>query len=436
MSLVRRFLKRSPRLLILAAVALALLGVWFGVFLRFAPIHPNHTLIGGRGWFPETFSADSEYLLLAGYERGGLKAWNLSERQVHDLPDPGYYSPKTFCAIPGGSTIAVMGIDASGCIIKLLDLREGVFRRAGKLSRYPFNVDLVCSPDGRHLVCHYSTDGTAGVLVVDVATLAREWDLGGENWPAVFSPDSRFLATWSDRQGTRSVVTIWDVSSRKEHATLDLSDGWASSQTYSPDGRLLAIAGKTFDYVEAVWLWEPATGAVRGPLPSAGEPRFLDHGRTLLTRDSRLRKDTVWDVATLQRRGEFEWFDCDGVRDAQVISSGTEFAVAASHVLEPGVPNDPPGGVMCGNWPRYTGRKTEMRIGVFNGSSGRKRESIRVPDGNLIFASDSKLVAASSADGVVRVWDLAPRRPVAILLTLSALPTLLFTALLWWRFGR
>jgi WD40 repeat protein len=228
-------------------------------------------------------------------------------------------------------------------------------------------------------------------------------------------------------------VTIWDVSSRKEHATLNLSDGWASSQTYSPDGRLLAIAGKTYDYVEAVWLWEPASGRVRGPLLGAIEPRFVDQGLTLFTRHRGHRKATVWDVDSAQARAEFEWTNCDSVGDTQVIGSGNEFAVVASHVLEPGVRNDPPGGVMCGNWPLYLGRKTEKRIGVFNGGSGRKQESIPVSDGPLIFSSDSRLAAASSPDGMIRIWDLPPRRPIFLLLALSAFPTLLFTTLLWWR---
>jgi len=80
--------------------------------------------------------------------------------------------------------------------------------------------------------------------------------------------------------------------------------------------------------------------------------------------------------------------------------------------------------------------KTETRVGVFNGVSGRKRKAIRVPSDHLIFSSDRRLIAGRSPDGAVLVWDLPPRRPIGVLLALAAVPTLLFALLLWWRFGR
>lgn len=102
------------------------------------------------------------------------------------------------------------------------------------------------SPDGRWL----AVDSSGGVELWDVqarrlvTTLARQSD-------AVFSPDSRFLAT---SVGT-SEVAIWRVADRTPIATLDV--GVASEALrFSPDSQLLAASGRdgvTLQRFDAPW---------------------------------------------------------------------------------------------------------------------------------------------------------------------------------------
>jgi WD40 repeat protein len=119
-----------------------------------------------------------------------------------------------------------------------------------------------------------------------------------------FSPDGKLLAS---RNVTEATVRLWEVATGKEVRKLGKARprtmggfwGFGSSESlaFSPDGKLLAVAGED----NLVRLLDVATGNPASPLaghPSAvSEVSFAPDGKTVSTRgnDGTLRQ---WDAAT------------------------------------------------------------------------------------------------------------------------------------------
>jgi WD40 repeat protein len=82
--------------------------------------------------------------------------------------------------------------------------------------------------------------GRDTVLVWDIASGKKLWDLNGHNWgvtSSVFHPDNRLIAScsWGDE-----MVMFWDVETGK--LLKSLTGHWDAlrSLAFSPDGKLLA----------------------------------------------------------------------------------------------------------------------------------------------------------------------------------------------------
>jgi anaphase-promoting complex subunit 4 len=114
------------------------------------------------------------------------------------------------------------------------------------------------------------------------------------------SADGRVLAL-SEEGGPG--VTLWEVASGKLLHRLEKDGYRVEALTFSPDGSLLAAAGKD----GAVWLWRAATGRFYRRLPTnAGNIyalAFTPDGRSLITggKDGRVR---LWELFTATQRRE------------------------------------------------------------------------------------------------------------------------------------
>jgi len=135
-----------------------------------------------------------------------------------------------------------------------------------------------------------------------------------------FAPDGQTLAS-GQVDGT---VHLWDVARGNRLATLVQRLKVLNSLSYSPDGRILAVAlGLTvalWDVARAAEL-PPLQGKQAGPVWSVA---FTPDGQTLMTGST---DGTVkfWDVATGRERSAFDWgigrvhvvaFAPDGMRAA------------------------------------------------------------------------------------------------------------------------
>jgi WD40 repeat protein len=192
------------------------------------------------------FSPDGKSLASAGND---LKVWDV-EQGKDRLTLPGWPSRvrSTISFSPDGKVLA-WGHDQ---VITLLDAASGE-ELPGPLSAGHF-FHLAVSPDGKTLA---AATRDRKLEIRDVASGEKLQTLSGfsrDILPMNFSPDGKRLAVGEGGNGGR--VTLWDVARGEELARCDATDLY--NVVFSPDGNWLA-----FGQENVVDLWVPATGRHR-----------------------------------------------------------------------------------------------------------------------------------------------------------------------------
>src|SRR5439155_524193 len=118
-----------------------------------------------------------------------------------------------------------------------------------RMSEYSEPRSIAYSPDGKILAMGGSHN------IVSLWDMVARKELrtikthpNSDKWvdSLAFSLDGKILATASD------YVTLWDVSSGRELATLDAHEGVVPSVAFSPDGSILASDGTTPSWASRV----------------------------------------------------------------------------------------------------------------------------------------------------------------------------------------
>jgi RNA polymerase sigma factor (sigma-70 family) len=268
-------------------------------------------------------------------------------------------------------------------------------RIAGEIDR-----GVAASPDGRFLAWASKNAGGGNRLwLYDVAgrrVIDRFGGLAIVDTVAAFLPDSKALLTLT-HVGEPAVVRPWDVESGKKGPSIkippdDLLLSFSSVYTtrraaISPDGKTLALGLE----------WEAALqhdqlGNKQGDVPVR-----------------------LWDVATGKAGQKLELLTGANVPDeAGLGNSLTDLSLVHIHRkmrLADGRAFSPDGRLLADWAENPYGRSRMDHVAIWNAATGRLIANLadgpRPGAANAAFAPDGRTFATASADGVIRLWEVA-----------------------------
>jgi WD40 repeat protein len=216
------------------------------------------------------------------------------------------------------------------------------------------------------------------VTVLDVETGDEVFTAeAGEEPQFALSPDGEHLAVRTDG----NTVGIVDRSGRQVSILAAAGQGFSGlAPSFSPDGRLLAAAGRQSANVEAndrLWIWDWKQEKVVTTIRAGadGQPTFDPTGTMIATPWE--RRVEVWDVETGEPIVKLPY------------QPGDFYGLAFS----------PDGSLMAT-------AAADDTVRLFDVASGEERLVLRGGDGRVAFSPDGSLLAATSVEGIVRVYAL------------------------------
>jgi RNA polymerase sigma factor (sigma-70 family) len=301
---------------------------------------------------------------------------------------------------------------------------------------------ILISADGRSV---FTTDRDGSLFV---------WDAGGGKPPrriadgaergVVASPDGRFLARAVKGPHGGSRIQLYDVAGRRVVDRFPVFTDDAAVVAFLPDGKTLLTLGRG-EAPGMVRLWDVESGKERRSFPVAPEsdakPRafrsrsglpFYTTRRAALSPDGKtlavgcdweedLRDEhrdapvVLWDVATGKSgRDLAEPGDMPGVpneagtghtTDLPLVAVNTKLKSAAGRAFSPD-------GRLLADWAENPyGRSRMDHLYVWDAATGRAVATLaagpRPGAANAAFAPDGRTLAAASADGTIRLWEVA-----------------------------
>ena len=238
-------------------------------------------------------------------------------------------------------------------------------------------------------VAAYGAPGNI-IRVIDLASGAARWNVRGpDNFVTAlaFSPDDSTLACGSGL--LESPILLRDATSGKQTAKLEGHRGWVSSLVFWPDGKTLASSSAD----QTIRIWDLSHGAsassprvLRGHRMEVWRMALLPDNRTLVSgcKDGSVN---VWDTSTTAHGRTRD--------DLPATVAAWEFGPDGNSIIA-----------------------ADMQGHVASWYGEGLRQSIPLMDiGPLtalrpVISADCRLIAAATADGRVRVWNIPQRKLV------------------------
>jgi WD40 repeat protein/predicted Ser/Thr protein kinase len=397
------------------------------VINRLSPAQPPLCL-SGDGRFVVADGGD------VGREGGSLVLWNLNRGSQQSFRGAGCRYDNLAIA-PGGSRIAFSAADpfwdTEGCIL-LLDCESG---RAEPIATNVQTLCLAFSPDGKWLAsAHYS--GEVSFWSLPGGRLVERFAAhSGPVMPVTFSPDSSLLASG----GYDQLIHLWETGTSNRRLSLQGHDGPVFSCAFSSDGQWLVSSSA--DATAKLWRAKkpPATSQSRQrfTLPTNTLPiGVLPDGTALLTADESARTSQLWSLADGRVLQSHHWHEaeeqgCAGIKffaasqlAVGVSSNGTahlwdlrtgahvrSVALGASGVKPLGL--SPDRRWLLGGLADEATGTTDAHFALWDLDSARRALHVRVPPSFFFvwgFSADSRWLAYTVTNGLVRIRDLAAYR--------------------------
>jgi WD40 repeat protein len=312
-------------------------------------------------------------------------------------------------------------VTAAGHAVRLWDAASG--KRLRTLPQHGSVTSASFSADGR-LVLTTSTGRFAGVWRASTGRLLRTLHHPGAVFAGTFSPNGRLVATiGADRARHR----VWVFDSRSGRLLHVLPRIGVTGATFSPDGRLLAVAS-----YHGTSLWRPQSGRSVRLLDDGGgkvnEAVFSPDGSLLATagEDGAVR---VWTVADGDRLYYFTghtnpvlavaWspdgrFLADASLDRTAHISEVEGVQVGERVATLGghragltsIAYSPDGHSLVTGSADGTAR-------VWDARAEQELQPLGAHPGGAVtasFGSGGRLVISAGRDGTARIWDVRRRR--------------------------
>ena len=273
--------------------------------------------------------------------------------------------------------------------LHLWDARSG--RPEGILCSRPGYVGPLAAPaDGKLL----AAAGPEGITLWDVATRKELATLGvrGKVRSLAFAPSGKLLAA-----GMNKEVRLWDVERRRERWILQDFPGEIAALAFSPDGAVLATGygAKTNGVVK---LWDVTTGKEMAVLPA--QPR--DIRAVAISPDGKLLACStwgspvlLWDLVARKAKGYLSGHGQGGVLALAFTHDGRTLATGSQD---------------------RTIKLWNVRTGQERMTLGGNRHNVY----NLAFTRAGDRLLSTGEDGTLRIWS-APR-PAARLTLRSSFP--------------
>lgn len=275
---------------------------------------------------------------------------------------------------------------------------------------YNYIRDIIFSPDGTLLA---SINDSGIINLWDMATNSQlgipvKEGVGHGSFPVLtFSPDGNLLTFTRVNRGN-DFIQLWDVQTRTETNALQAHHRLIIDANFSSSGTLLASGGSDEGYRGAVQLWDITRGV---PLFRLGENEhgvrsitFSPDG-SLLAFGSDFGLLELWDIETRQR----------------IISSQLNFYPLAHLVFSPD-------SSLLATAADFSNQANDIYL--LDGTTGEENHVLIGHDdaiSDITFSGDNSLLASSSRDGSIRLWDTDTGQELRVLKHTDEVTSLAFS---------